>query len=72
MGNYKRCAVVFNLDNPMQSDLYEWCIENSTNFSDFARSIIFSYRQSQNSNSVTVQSLSSTSNTDANKMQELF
>lgn len=49
MGNYKRCPIVFNMDNPMQSDLYHWCMSQTTNFSDFTRSILFAYRQSQTS-----------------------
>jgi hypothetical protein len=76
MGNYKRCSVVFNLNNPMQSDLYDWCLENSTNFSDFARSIIFAYKQSQTSNPVTVVSnsrgLRPSLSSDINNMSEMF
>lgn len=52
MGNYKRCPVVFNLDNPAQNELYEWCMDNSSNFSDFARSILFAYRESKRSGGV--------------------
>lgn len=45
MGKYKRCAVVFNLENPLHADLYAWCMEQSTNFSDLARSVLFAYRE---------------------------
>lgn len=45
MGNYKRPAVIFNLDNPSHKELYKWCINQTSNFSDFVRTILFSYRQ---------------------------
>jgi hypothetical protein len=45
MKNYKRMHIVFNLDNPHQKELYEWCMNQSTNFSGFARSIIFAYKE---------------------------
>lgn len=50
MSHYKRPAVVFNLENPMQRDLYDWCMEQSSNFSDFARTVLFSFKQSKISN----------------------
>lgn len=37
---YKRCAVVFNLDNPSHLELYLWCMEQSTNFSEYVRSLL--------------------------------
>lgn len=50
MTEYKRPAVVFNLNNPMQKELYEWCMEQSSNFSDFARTVLFLYKQTKTSN----------------------
>lgn len=50
MTNYKRPAVVFNLDNPSHKDLYDWCTGQSRNFSDFARTILFHYKQVKTSN----------------------
>ncbi len=42
--NYKRSMVVFNLDNPHQKELYEWCISQSTNFSGFVKSVLFAHK----------------------------
>lgn len=47
MGDYRRCPVVFNLNNKMHLELYNWCLEQSTNFSSFVRSILFVYMRSQ-------------------------
>lgn len=44
---YKRCGVVFNLENPSHSELYDWCCKQTTNFSDFVRTLLFAYMQSQ-------------------------
>lgn len=44
---YKRCTVVFNLDNPLHQELYDWCTSQSTNFSDFTRTILHLYKQSK-------------------------
>lgn len=52
MSEYKRCSVVFNLGNPLHKSLYDWCNEQSTNFSDFARTVLFMYMNSQTLNSV--------------------
>jgi len=49
MSNYKRCPVVFNMDNPMHLELYQWCMDQTTNFSDFVRSVLFAYKQNQTS-----------------------
>jgi hypothetical protein len=77
MGHYKRCPVVFNLENQMHIDLYEWCMLSSTNFSDFARTVLFAYKQSQTSGSsssvgVETQSLKSTLPSDADAMSDLL
>jgi hypothetical protein len=78
MGHYKRCPVVFNLENHMQNDLYEWCMSSSTNFSDFARTVLFAYKQSQTSGSshyqgvVETQSVKSASTSDADAMSDLL
>ena len=40
---YKRCGVVFNMKNPAHAELYHWCCSQTSNFSDFARSILFHY-----------------------------
>ena len=53
MPNYKRCSVVFNLDNPSHKELYEWCMSTSSNFSDFSRSVLFSYMQSMRKSTLT-------------------
>lgn len=47
MGNFKRCTVVFNLDNPTHLELYSWCMRRTTNFSDFVRALLFTYKQMQ-------------------------
>lgn len=48
MTNYKRSTVVFNLDNLLHKELFEWCKEQSgDNFSDFARSVLLLYKQSK-------------------------
>ena len=49
---YKRCGVVFNLENQSHADLYNWCCEQSSNFSDFARTLLFAYRESKISQAV--------------------
>lgn len=49
MSQYKRCPVVFNLSNPMQEELYTWCASQSTNFSDFVRTVLFNYKQRRES-----------------------
>jgi hypothetical protein len=54
MSNYKRCPIVFNLDNPAQSDLYDWCMQSTSNFSDFARTVLFAYRESKRSGGVAI------------------
>jgi hypothetical protein len=45
MKNFKRMHIVFNLDNPHQRELFEWCMSQSTNFSGFARSVLFAYKE---------------------------
>lgn len=52
MGNYKRCTVVFNLDNPLHKELFDWCNDVSFNFSDLARTVLFNYKQSRENKSV--------------------
>lgn len=40
----KRMPIVFNMENPHQKDLYDWCQGQTTNFSGFVREILFAYR----------------------------
>lgn len=44
---FKRCPIVFNLDNPSHYELYTWCLSKTNNFSDFARSLLFVYKESK-------------------------
>lgn len=72
MSNYKRCQVVFNLDNTAHKDLYEWCGKQSNNFSEFTRTVLFLYR-SQTSRLDSKHSVSVKSEpTDADSMSELL
>ena len=48
---FKRQPISFNLDCPHQKELYEWCKENSKNFSGFVKDVLFLYKQSQKNNS---------------------
>lgn len=45
MDKYLRCSVVFNRENKMHTDLYEWVMSRTTNFSDFTRTVLFAYKQ---------------------------
>lgn len=43
--NSKRKGVVFNLDNPDEKELYDFCSEKTNNFSGFVKKIIFLYKE---------------------------
>lgn len=54
MKNFKRMHIVFNLDNPHQKELFDWCMAQSTNFSGFARSVLFAYKERTPSSPVVI------------------
>jgi hypothetical protein len=38
-------AVRFNLTDAHQRELYEWCTEQSSNFSGFVKDVLFAHKQ---------------------------
>lgn len=45
--NYVTKGVKFNVKNPHQRELLEWCVQQSPNFSGFVRDILFAYKLSR-------------------------
>lgn len=45
--NIIRRSVVFNLENPLHKDLYDWCLSKTSNFSDFIRVVLFNYKNNE-------------------------
>lgn len=43
----KRCPIVFNMENPHQRELYEWCMEQTTNFSGWGKDVLFTYKETK-------------------------
>lgn len=51
-GNFKRCPVVFNMDNQAHRELYDWCMLATTNFSEFTRTLLSIHKSSSGSSVV--------------------
>lgn len=41
----KHKAVVFNLNNPDEKELYDFCMKRASNFSGFVKRVLFAYNQ---------------------------
>jgi hypothetical protein len=44
---FKHKAIVFNLDNEEERELYDFCNKRSSNFSGFVKKVLFLYMQSK-------------------------
>lgn len=47
MSKYKRVQVVFNIENAIHKELFEWLKNQSSNDSDFIRMVLLLYKESK-------------------------